>query len=100
MTTFNEREMAYEAMFARDQELRFRARARRDKEFGAWVAAQLGIKGADAEDYAKELLRANLKHPGDAALVKMVLDEFKAKGVSMDELTLKKKLVELMVLPV
>ncbi len=96
MTTFDERENAYEAKFARDEEFRFKAKARRDKALGVWAAAQLGLTGAAAEDYAKELLHADFKHPGDAGLMAKVLGDFKAKGVALDEGTLKKKLIELM----
>ena len=96
MTTFDERENAYELKFARDEELRFKAKSRRDKALGAWAAAQLGLSGAAAEDYAKELLRADVTHPGDTGLLAKVLGDFHAKGVAVDERTLKKKLIELM----
>jgi hypothetical protein len=96
MTTFDEREHAYEAKFARDEELRFKAKARRDKAFGLWAAQQLGLSGATAEDYAKDVIRADFKHPGDEDVIEKVLNDFKAKGVSMDEAILKKKLIELM----
>ncbi|MGO9483171.1 MAG: DUF1476 domain-containing protein [Rhodomicrobium sp.] len=96
MTTFDEREQGYEAKFARDEELRFKAKARRDKALGAWVAAQLGLTGTAAEDYTKQALKEDFAHPGDAALMAKVLEDFKAKGVAMDERTLKRKLIELM----
>jgi hypothetical protein len=96
MTTFDDRENAYEAKFAHDQELHFKAKARRDKRFGAWVAAQLGLSGAAAEDYAKGLMRADLAHPGDSAILEAVLRDLKAKGVAPDERKLKVKLLDLM----
>jgi hypothetical protein len=96
MTTFDEREQGYEAKFARDEELRFKAKARRDKAFGAWAAAQLGLAGDAASEYSKLMLKADFQHPGDAALIGKVLEDCKAKGVAMDERTLKKKLIELM----
>jgi hypothetical protein len=96
MTTFDEREHGYEAKFARDEELRFKAKARRDKALGTWVAAQLGLSGEAAGDYVKLALKEDFAHPGDAALIAKVLEDFKAKGVAMDERTLKKKLIELM----
>ncbi|MGO9543927.1 MAG: DUF1476 domain-containing protein [Rhodomicrobium sp.] len=96
MTTFDERENAYEAKFARDEEFRFKAKARRDKALGVWAAAQLGLTGAAAEDYAREILREDFKHPDDAGLMEKVLGDFKAKGVALDEGTLRKKLIELM----
>jgi hypothetical protein len=96
MTTFDERENAYEAKFAHDEELRFKAKARRDKAFGAWAAAELGLSGAAAEDYAKEAVRADFKQPGASGIIEKVLQDFKAKGIAMDETKLQKKLVELM----
>jgi hypothetical protein len=96
MTTFDEREQGYEAKFARDEELRFKAKARRDKAFGAWVAGQLGLTGDEAAEYAKQTLKGDFQHPGDATLVAKVLEDCKAKSVAMDERTLKKKLIELM----
>jgi hypothetical protein len=95
MTTFDEREHAYEAKFARDEELRFKAKARRDKALGRWAAAQLGLSDAVAEDYATEVLRSDFNQPGDGKLIEKVLSDFRAKGVALDEAALKKKLVEL-----
>lgn len=97
MTTFDERENAYEAKFARDEELRFKSKARRDKALGAWVAAQLGLSGTAADDYANNILRSDFKHPDDTNLiVAKVLADFQAKAMTMDERTLRKKLVEFM----
>jgi hypothetical protein len=96
MTTFDEREHAYEAKFARDEELRFRAKARRDKALGAWAAGELGLTGGAAEDYALQVLRADFNRPGDAHLLEKLLGDFKAKGVAVDERKLKAKMVELM----
>ena len=96
MTTFDEREHAYEAKFARDEELRFKAKARRDKAFGAWAAAQLELSGQAAVDYAKDVLRSHFNHTSDASLIDKVLSDFHAKGVALDESALKKKLVALM----
>jgi len=96
MTTFDERENAYEAKFARDEELRFKAKARRDKALGAWLAAELGLTGTAAEDYAKEVLHSDFQHAGDADLIAKVLGDLHAKGIAMDERALKKKLIQLM----
>jgi hypothetical protein len=96
MTTFDEREKGYEAKFARDEELRFKAESRRDKSLAVWVAAQLGITGPAVDEYAKEVVRSNFQRPGDGDLIEKVLADFKAKDVAMEERTLKKKLIELM----
>jgi hypothetical protein len=96
MTTFDERENAYEAKFAHDQELRFKAKSRRDRRFGAWVAGKLGLTGAAAEDYAKDVVRSDVAHPGDSAIIEAVIGDLKQKGVAADERTLKLKLIDLM----
>ena len=96
MTTFDEREQGYEAKFARDEELRFKAKARRDKALGTWVDAQLGLSGEAAGEYVKQALKEDFAHPGDTALVAKVLEDLKAKGVAIEERTVKKKLIELM----
>ena len=61
MTTFDKREDAYEAKFARDEELRFKAEARRNKLLGLWAAEKLGKSGADAEAYAKGSCRGRFR---------------------------------------
>ena len=96
MTTFDDREQAYEAKFAHNEELRFKAKARRDRRFGAWVAAQLGLGGATAEDYAVKVVRADLAHPGDKAIIETALADLKSKGIAIDERNLKVKLIDLM----
>ncbi len=96
MTTFDEREHGYEAKFAHDEELGFKAKARRDRRFGAWVAAQLGLSGAPAEDYAIKVVRADLAHPGDKAILETALTDLKSNGVAVDERSLKVKLLDLM----
>jgi hypothetical protein len=96
MTTFDERERSYEAKFARDEELRFKATARRDKMLGAWAAVQLGLTGPDVETYTQAVVRADFKHPGDADVIAKVLNDFKAKGIPMDERQLRSKMIELM----
>jgi hypothetical protein len=95
MTTFDERERSYEAKFAHDEELRFKAKARRDKAFGAWAAGQLGLAGGEADDYVKAVVRADFQHPGDGDIVAKVLGDLKAKGIAADEDGLKRKLIEL-----
>ena len=61
MTTFDKRKDAYESKFARDEELRFKATSRRNKLLGLWAAEKLGKTGADAEAYAQEVMRSELR---------------------------------------
>ena len=53
MTTFDKRKEGFESKFARDEELRFKATARRNKLLGLWAAEKMGLQGPQAEDYAK-----------------------------------------------
>lgn len=96
MTTFNDRERSYEAKFAHDEELRFKATARRNKLLGLWAAQHLGLKDGEAEDYAKAVVRADFAEPGDDDVVRKVADDFKAKGVHFGEGDIRTKLVEFM----
>lgn len=82
MTNFNEREKAEEAKFHQDQELAFKARARRNHLFGLWAADQLGLSGDAAENYARELIAAAFGQHGDDAVLAKIEADFKAKGVS------------------
>ncbi|MCQ8184610.1 DUF1476 domain-containing protein [Parvularcula maris] len=65
MTTFDNREQAFENEFAHDQEKRFKVEAKRDRYVGLWAAEKLGKTAGDADEYAKSVIRADLKEPGD-----------------------------------
>ncbi len=81
MTTFDKREEGFEKKFARDQELRFKATARRNKLLGLWVAEKLGLTGAEAEAYAKAVVLADFDAPGDDDVLAKVRRDLDAKGV-------------------
>ena len=82
MTTFDKREEGFEKKFAHDEELKFRAYARRNKLLGLWAAAQLGKTGADAEAYAKEVVLADFEEAGDGDVLRKVTNDLQAKGIS------------------
>ena len=65
MTTFDDRKDAFENKFAHDEELRFKAMARRNKLLGLWAAEKLGKSGAEAEEYAKSVVLADFEEPGE-----------------------------------
>ena len=69
MSTFNDREKGFENKFKHDQEATFKATARRNKLLGLWVAKELGLSGAAAEDYAKSVVVADMEKPGDDDVV-------------------------------
>ncbi len=85
MTTFNDREKGFEKKFAHDAELKFKAESRRNKMLAEWAGAKLGISGAALEDYVKDVRRADLAEKGDDDVVRKVLADFTAKGVSVSE---------------
>ena len=95
MTSFNEREKAFENKYKHDQELQFKVEARRSKLLGLWAAELLGISGADADAYAKEVIASDFDEPGDDDLLRKVLGDFETKTVDMSAHRLRKKLDEL-----
>jgi len=96
MTTFQDREKAFEDKYKHDQDLRFRVEVRRSKLLGLWAASQLGRVGPDAEAYAKEVVSADFDEPGDADLVRKVMKDFAEAGVDISEHRLRKKMDELL----
>ena len=80
MSGFDERKDAFEKKFAHDQELRFKATARRNKLFGLWVAERLGKTGADADAYAKTVVLADFEEAGDADVLRKVQADLTAAG--------------------
>lgn len=85
MTAFDERKNAFEKKFAHDEELRFKATARRNKLFGLWAAAQLGKVGAEAEEYAKSVILADFQEAGDADVIRKVRADLEAAGKPVQE---------------
>jgi hypothetical protein len=82
MTTFDKREEGFEKKFAHDEELKFKAYARRNKLLGLWAAAELGMTGADADAYAKEVVLADFEEAGDNDVIRKVVTDLKSKGVT------------------
>ena len=94
MTTFDKREDGFEKKFAHDEELRFKANARRNKLLGLWAAAQVGRTDADA--YAKEVVLSDFEEAGDDDVLRKVKGDFDAKGVKITDQELRAKMTELM----
>ena len=82
MTNFDKREEPFEKKFASDEELRFKATARRSKLFGLWPAEKLGKSGADADAYAKSIVVADFEEAGDDDIFRKVRKDFDAAGVA------------------
>ena len=80
MTTFDERERAFENKFKTDEELRFKVAARRDRLLGLWAAEQMGKSGREAEAYASDLISVDVDTPGDEEVVQKVAEDLHAAG--------------------
>lgn len=85
MTGFNDRKDAFETKYAHDQDMMFKLEARTSKLFGLWAAEQLGLSGADADAYAKEVVGANLEEAGFEDIKRKVRRDFDVKGVSVTD---------------
>jgi hypothetical protein len=95
MTTFDGREKAFEDKYKHDQELQFKVEVRRNKLLGLWVAEMLGLSGADAEAYAKEVVAADFEEPGDADLIRKIQGDAAPKNLDLSEHRIRKKMDEL-----
>jgi hypothetical protein len=96
MTTFNERERAFEEKFKHDQELRFKVHARRNKLLGLWAASKLGLTGAEAEAYAKSVIAADFQKPGDDDVLEKVLKDLTDKGIAVTSADIRKEMERLL----
>lgn len=88
MTTFDERERAFETKFARDQEVLFKIHARRNRLLGEWAAQQLGLTQAEADGYVRDIMHVDFETGGDDVVMKKLLGDFTSAGVEVDEPTL------------
>jgi len=86
MTTFDKREEGFEKKFAHDEELRFKAMARRNKMLGLWAAGILGKTGAEADAYAKEVVIADFEEAGDDDVLRKVAKDLQDKGVTEQQI--------------
>jgi len=96
MTTFDKREEAFEKQFAHDEELKFKATARRNKLLGLWAAEKLGLSGADADSYALSVVMAEFENKGEHDVVRKIRKDFDAKGVDQSDHQIARTMTELM----
>ena len=96
MTTFDDRKKAAEAKFKHDQEFQFKVVARRNKLLGLWAAERMGIAGADAEAYAKQVVLADFDEPGDDDVVRKVLGDLTEKGIASDDREIRRHMERLL----
>jgi hypothetical protein len=96
MTTFDKREEGFEKQFAHDEELRFKAMARRNKLLGLWAAEKLGLSGPEADAYAKEVVLADFEESGDHDVFKKIRKDFDAKGVAQSDHQIRRTMTQLL----
>jgi hypothetical protein len=96
MTTFDKREEAFEQQFAHDEELKFKATARRNKMLGLWAANKLGLSGAEADSYALSIVMVEFEEGGDHDVMRKIRKDFDAKGVSQSDHQIGRTMSELM----
>src|SRR5438045_9060127 len=96
MTSFNDREKSFEKKFAMDEELKFRAEARRNKMLAQWVAEKLGLSGAAVDDYIKAVRKADLVEKGDEDVFRKLRKDLDDKGVRISDSELRKAMTDLL----
>ena len=97
MTTFDDRERAFENMYARDQEMQFKVTARRNRLLGHWAANLMGLTEVEAEGYARDVVRADFEEAGDEDVIRKVLGDLTSAGVECDEARIREALEHKMV---
>ena len=85
MTQFSDREKAFENQYARDQEMQFKIVARRNRLLGMWAAKKMGLTDAEADAYAKDVIRADFEEAGDEDVIRKLLGDLTSAGVDIDD---------------
>ena len=96
MTTFDDREQAFERKFANEQELEFKATARRNRLLGEWGAGLMGL--ATVDEYARAVVKSDFEQPGDEDVFRKVFEDLKGSGVAVSEGEVRMKMAELLAL--
>ncbi|MCP1335055.1 DUF1476 domain-containing protein [Futiania mangrovi] len=97
MSAFNDREKGYESKFAHDEELRFKANARRAKLVGLWAAGLMGKSGDEADAYAKSVVIADFEEAGDEDVFRKLRKDLDAAGVEVSDHQIRREMDDLLV---
>lgn len=92
MTTFDDRERAFEAKFAHDEDMKFRLIARRNRLLGEWAARLMKLSPAETDAYAKDVVRADFEEAGDEDVIRKVLGDLTGASVDVDEAQIREQL--------
>ena len=95
-TTFDKREEGFEKQFAHDEELRFKATARRNKLLGLWAAEKMGLSGGDADAYAKSVVMADFEEAGDHDVFRKVRKDLDDKKITASDQEIRTAMINLM----
>jgi hypothetical protein len=85
MTQFDDRERAFEAKYARDEEMQFRITARRNRLLGEWAARRMGLSDVETESYSKDVIRSDFEEAGEHDVIRKVLGDLTSAGIDCDE---------------
>ena len=96
MASFDDRQKGFENKYAHDQELQFKAQARRNKLLGLWAAEKMGLTGDAANDYAKTVVRADFDEPGDEDVFRKIRKDLDDKGVAQSDHQIRRTMDELL----
>lgn len=97
MTTFDDRERAFETKFARDEEMAFRVTARRNRLLGQWAAAKMNLTPEETDAYAKAVVQADFEESGDGDVIRKLLGDLTAAGVEVDDDVVRKAVEDMSV---
>jgi hypothetical protein len=97
MESFEGRKAVFEYKFAHDEELKFKATVRRNRLLGYWAAEKLGLSGADADAYARDVVKADFEVPGDEDVVRKIRTDFDTKNVAVSDHQIRRIMEELLV---
>ncbi|PWE17518.1 DUF1476 domain-containing protein [Marinicauda salina] len=92
MSSFDDREKAYESKYAHDQELEFKAVVRRNRMLGLWAAELMGMTGDDADAYAKEVVKADFEEVGHEDVFRKIRGDFDTRGVEQSDHQIRNKM--------
>ncbi len=95
MTDFKDREQAFEAKFAHDEDMKFRATARRNRLLGEWAADKMGLTPEEREAYGKAVVQADFEEAGDEDVIRKVLGDLTSAGVDCDDATVRQAMHDL-----
>lgn len=94
MTTFDDRERAFETKFARDEEMAFRIVARRNRLLGTWAAGLMKLTPEETDAYCKAVVHAEFEEAGDEDVIRKLLGDLAAAGVDVDDAAIRRALEE------